>query len=178
MRRIIIVFEVLALFFLFINCLPILCQEVKPKKIHVSLEVTGDNKNIVYSYLTRELRSLNDVVIEDKDGRYELIFVVLEPHYKAGKKTGGIIIATAILDNYYKNVLKIIVAIFVKDKQHQETLNSSIDSLTSIRTLFVNSGSKDDLKQICEDIITKIDIEYLEEVRKSIRNSKNDSLNY
>ena len=143
-----------------------MCQEAEPKKIHVSLEVTGDHKNTVYSYLTRELRSLNDVVIEDKGGRYKLIFVVLEPHYETGEGTGGIIIATAILDNYDKNILRIMVVMNVEEKEIEEMMVSSMDSLTSIRTLFVNSGSKDDLKEICEGIITKIDIEYLEESRK------------
>lgn len=153
------------IFLLFFSCLPIFCQDKNSDKIHVLLRVSGEEKykDMVYSYLARELRSLNDVVIDDKLARYELYFVVLAPTYKTGEETGGITISTAILDNFNRTFVELMVFNSIKD---EPLVKEVLETLTTFCDLWANTGSIKELKQICESIIADFDTKYLEKLRK------------
>jgi len=145
-------------------------QDQKDLKIRVSLSVSGDSKDEIYSYMARELRSLNDVLVSENEARFELHVVAIFPQYTTGVKTGGISIATTILDNYAKFFVSAIVSAAFKDKPELKKLaDNSIQHLTTFTNIWINTGSLKEMKRVCESIIAQFDTQYLENVRKNIQ---------
>ena len=148
-----------------------LSQETNAEKINIHLYVNGDEyyKNQVYSYIARELRLFNDVKIVDEGGRFEIRCLVVRPKYVTGETTGAIFIATAILDNLDKAILKVIMTVHFHEsgKVLDEWTESLINKVSTFCTIWINSGPEKGVAEICKSIVTSFDAEYLENVRKT-----------
>jgi len=126
----------------------------------VRLVVLGDStiKNLVQSYLGRELRSLKDVQLVESKEHYlvQVISGVLKNN--AGDKT-GVVFSGLVL----RNMSAVIRArLFVCNLD--STLNPSYDLFMLVRH-WIRVGDESDIQAICAKIVADFDTEELEPSR-------------
>jgi len=132
----------------------------------VEISITADRsiEDEVISYISRELRSLNDVDIVDENAVFIIEIIALEVKSKDGVKA-GVAISVLILSPYYGSALKE----FLKRRTgtDQDILVDTLTSdLYSKDGHWIEVGGAKDLKSICESIVAEFDAKCLEELRK------------
>jgi len=121
----------------------------------------------VSSYLTRELRSLNDVELVDNNAAWQIKVVALELENVGGYKT-GVALATLIIAPYGNQILS---GLFLpKCKDDGLAMTSGLAYYPDDHVL--KAGSTDHLQSLCKDIVTDFDKMYLEEDRRHLRQIK------
>ena len=155
------------------------CVQAEQKEIpkyqeRVNLIVSGDQniKGEVTSYITRELRSLNDVIIVDENADWQISILAMEAITKGSYK-GGIALSVVILRPFNNNILKPFIGKLTADQ------SNLIDALTSFLYRYeehwLRIGSPDDLKSICQGIVADFDSKHLEKSRRLYQQT-NDAL--
>lgn len=125
----------------------------------VKVTVTSDNvTDNVNSYLNRELRALNDVELVDTDPEWEINVVTLEIKTVDGSKS-GIAISTVII-SYCDNQM---LSVFLQRKCKDTGLKMT-SGLSSHPNHWLSIGSKDDLQNLCKDIIAILIQKFLKRV--------------
>jgi hypothetical protein len=173
-----IIFILSSLFF--INGVCGLTQEPVSEKIKVDLLVQGGLKNIVYSYMTRELRDMGDVIISEENPHFKIIVIGHEHELKSGKKTGSCSIAVVILNYMFQEKAKALIANICLNlaKDANEELKKEIyqifneplnlmDGSSHFENVLLSYCPKDELKISIEELIAEIDSECFEFVRES-----------
>ena len=128
--------------------------------VKVSVAADDDIKGKVESYLKRELRDFEDVVIEDFLADYVLNVLILEPEYKSsGNKTGNLECAYLGIKRFQVSDLTIKLP-----KEHRRTAFVATWQLYSFPELFgLQTGWKrTQLKQLCQEIVAEFDTKLLE----------------
>ena len=147
-------------------------EKQKPK-FEVGVSVTCDDENtkaFIESHIKRELRSLQDVEIVDV-GKYELSIVAIETK-ASGRKTGNIAVASMCLRQYNSDTIlnKLMDAYPVNTKGYNELRDSGVIldlMLIYDKTkLILNTGMREDLDEICKEIVVDFDTQMLEPDRK------------
>lgn len=114
-------------------------------RIHVAVAVDDENtKNLISSWIKRDLRNLGDVrIVSFDDAAYILGVVAVEPTLKAtGRKAGDIAIGTAV------------------------SRRSGTDpALYHVPDLWVFTDDTEDLEGLCKSIVATMDTRTLEPVR-------------
>jgi hypothetical protein len=147
-------------------------QDRPPIKIGVqlSIDVNGPYEGTIRSTLTNKLRSFNDVSLVESGGIYKLSILGMEHKLKGGQ-VSGIVFSIVVLSpenpSFYEKMLLSLGDLNDKQKSFL------IKWFTSDRYIYENSwmqsGSYDNIKAICEEIISTFDADYLERVRKYIK---------
>ena len=125
-------------------------------KVAVSISGSENLKGEVKSYLSRELRSLNDVLVSEQDPDYEMDAIVLE---------------LATLD-YSKVGVAISVNVLKPLKSFRRVANERGAPYDSSFSIFIFSwlrvGNSSDLRLICQGLIADFDNQVLDHDRKRI----------
>ena len=155
---------ILAAAILLMTLLPIQAQEIKKQaaSFKISVKILGDKdvRNLVKSFIGRELRALKDVEITDNDPDWVLHLVTVEVKLKDGVQT-GFGISGIVLKPFKTDVLTPLLDKRFIDRGHTLTAD-----LYSIKKHMVNIGPTDDIHNICKRIVSDLDSEYLEIKRK------------
>lgn len=145
-------------------------QELPKFQARVKIDVSADEniKEEVQSYLARELRSLNDVIIVDENPEWELSIIAMELSTKEGYKKGiGFSIVILKPFNFNHRFVEILKTLFGESISDKVEL---IDSLTyhvySYEGHWLQTGPTDGLKSICQKIVVNFDSNHLEKSRK------------
>jgi len=140
-------------------------QDLPKFKARVKVSVSADEniKGTVTSYINRELRSLQDVEIVDRDPEWELQILAMEISTKGGYKT-GIVLSVVILSKFSNQFLLDRVA-----DSYKEIVGNLTSSLYYYPDHWLRVGSNEDLKSLCNGIVADFDTRYLEESRKMHR---------
>ena len=172
-------------------------QDIPDRKFEVLVNVTCSDditRTLIESYIKRELRSLGDVEIVDKEDPERILTLVAIAHTStSGNKTGDTSIAVmrASKSTYRFNILDALIdyqQTFEKDLSDAER-NSRFRKMVEIAkehdsspayyypdlSLVVNIKDKD-LQNTCKKIVAKFDVKDLEPIRK-INRKINHSLN-
>lgn len=130
--------------------------------IRVSVNVTAkdDINNLITSYVTRELRSISDVVIVDTNPEWVLSIVAFEVKSKVGEKT-GVAFSTVVLEPFNNEILTRMLQEKFKDIGLIITSNLNV-----FHTQWLQIGSDSDVRSICSKIVADFDGEHLEKQRK------------
>ena len=148
-------------------------QKGEPPKYSttVKLAISGDDeiRNEVYSYISRELRSLSDVQIVKDKGEWVIQVVALQEQSKTGR-TVGVAISSVTLkpllrDRYVLFILLPQIRASLSDTDYQHLLACLLES-QYVRGHQVYSGSPEDLKTICQKIVANFDANSLKEARE------------
>ena len=137
-------------------------QDLPKFKARVKVSVSADEniKGMVTSYINRELRSLQDVEVVDRDPEWELQILAMEVSTKGGYKS-GIVLSVVILSKFSSQILLPFVSGSYKE---------AVDKLTSNLYYYPDHwlivDSTKDLKQSCIGIVADFDTKYLEQSRK------------
>lgn len=135
-------------------------------KVKVNVSASNNIKGSVSSYINRELRSLTDVEIVEKDPQW-IIYVLAMELKTAGGYKSGVAISTVIFSPFNNQILSGLLQPKFKDDGLNMTSN-----LAWYPDQWINAGSVDDLQELCKDIVANFDTKYLEESRKSFRQMK------
>ncbi|NIR52222.1 hypothetical protein GWO43_26880 [candidate division KSB1 bacterium] len=141
---------------LFFNLIP--CDNANPQSksltsLKVKLEISADQsiKNIVSSYITRELRSIPDVTIVESDYLRTISIIATEMEYQSGENSAGVAIAVVVLQP-------------IDNSSFDPKLREGLEPVI-FRDFRLYTGSSEDLKRICQTIIADFDRETLEPIR-------------
>lgn len=135
-------------------------------KVKVNVSASDNIKGSVSSYINRELRSLTDVEIVEKDPEWIIYILAMELKTVGGYKS-GVAISTVIVHPFYNQIL----STWLQPKFKDAGLNVT-SSLAWYPDQWLNVGSADDLQKLSKDIVADFDTKYLEESRKSFRQMK------
>lgn len=132
----------------------------------VKVNVMGDAniKGTVSSYFHRELRSLGDVEIVDKDPEWTLDVLAMELKLTGGATT-GVAISTVISRAFVNDGLSMMLQ--PKFKEYGLEMTSG---LTLPPAHWLNVAGRDDAQKLSRTIVADFDTLHLEETRKVWRN--------
>jgi hypothetical protein len=141
-------------------------QESQPKfSCRISLDITADDKikGEISSYISRELRSLGDVVITGTDPALKIEIVALEVN--SGNSSVGYAISVLVSKPIDSFALDLIASApsSSEDKQFMRGVYLDYRKLVSH---FVQTGPHSDLPLTCKKIVTTIDSDAIEGERK------------
>lgn len=133
----------------------------------VFLQVGGNDqiKSDIISYVSRELRSLGDIVIVDSPDSDCLIWIVgAIPRIQSGFDLGYAlsVVATEIKDKDYLNSL--VPECLSKEDWRRKALNTELTLGEILDQHFLYIGS--DLRKLCSDVVAAVDGDVFEKARK------------
>jgi len=136
----------------------------------VSLVVTAKEniKDLIESYMGRELRTFRDVVVTNNAPEWKICVVAVELRSRAGYKTG--IAFSVVISEPFNNEL-------VVDMWQQEfrDLGSLLTTGLSVyEGHWLTLGSTEDVEGLCEGIIADFDSEYLNPARERYQKHMED----
>ena len=131
----------------------------------VQIDVSGNEniKGLVGSYLNRELRSLGDVELVEKDPDFFIAVGVLEIK-PTGGRTSGFSLSTVVLHRFDNRI----ISSYFKDG-YKEAGMALTSYLYRFPNMWVDIAPRDSLQEICKGIIANFDTQDLEPIRKLYR---------
>lgn len=144
-------------------------QHSAEHRFRVQVGVTADEniKGLITSYINRELRSLRDVEIVDKDPRWLLEVIAVEISTKGGYKS-GVALSIVVLEKFDNSYLKSLM----RETYEKDLVVLLTSNLYAVLNHWLRVGSHDDLRSICDGIVADFDTKHLEESRRSLRRLK------
>ena len=119
------------------------------------------------SYLSRELRSLGDVIIVDKDAEWELKVVALKLLYENGKGYDGYVISMVVLKAFREDVMNLMLKMFSIEDNAKKNIIGLTSGLSKWKANWVVIEPPNNLRRGCEGLVAIFDSQHLEEDRKS-----------
>ena len=144
---------------------PVVCpaQNLQPFSARVSVSVSANEKikGLIESYISSELRSLGGIVVTNVRPRWVLSIVALESETKGGLKL-GLTLSTVVLepfDNQY--------VVSLASRKSKEAVSSFTSGLHRYSDHWISTGASQDLKIMCEKIVTDFDSNHIKPVKDS-----------
>ena len=133
-------------------------------RVQVSVSSKDDSfEGLVKSYINRELRSLRDVEIVYSNPQWKLSILAMPLSLKSGYKT-GLALSIVVLPKFDNQLLTWPIP---EDARRFITLMTS--GLYHYPGHLLYTGSNDDLRKLCDEIVADFDTDYLEKARKSLK---------
>ena len=132
---------------------PLLAGQPRPAFTSISVTVSSRDADLrakVKSYIERELRSLGDVLITDKNPVYELRIMSLSLGTPRGDQTGYVltgVITMGVLLDIPQSV----------NKTDAEWITRQVERVREYRNTYVLVGGLDSLRELCANLVTSID---------------------
>lgn len=136
-------------------------------RVSVSVNANENIKGEIESYISRELRSLGDIIVTDNNPRWVLNIVALEVSTKGGYKS-GVLLSIVILEPFDSSLLMDLVG--DKNKQNKQLIYVMTLDLYSFSGHWLRVGAPEDLRKICNAIVADFDTEYIKPARDSWQN--------
>ena len=131
-------------------------------KLQVSAE--GATASIVRSYLSRELRKLDGVVLSDEDPGYQLSVVLMETRNQANYVTGYALSSVGLSLWSRSSVESMVQAASISETQKM-FLRMFAENGTLVHHL-LQTGAQSDLETLCSILVASFDTNALESARK------------
>lgn len=129
-------------------------------RVKVSVSSDDSISAEVKSYISRELRSLGDVVTTDQNPEYVLSVVASVVTTKSGSKR-GVAFSVVVLEPFDNALIKNLAQ--PKYKKMTTILTKNLYRFSDQR---LQVGSTNDLRSICSDIVAQFDTDELAPARK------------
>ena len=144
--------------------------------VKLDISATDEVKNQVYSYISRELRSLSDVKVVENDPNWTIQIVGGQVKNKLGENM-GVALSVVILKRTYvvegllalsENVLQINLQELMEKKSFdlKKAFINLTSGLSDIRGHLLRVGSTEDMQNICKSIVADFDAEHLKVERE------------
>lgn len=143
-----------------------------PFTARIKLEVSGDDATaaIAKSYLSRELRRLDGIVVTDDDPRYHLSVIVMETSSQGGYTTGYALSSVGLSLWQKSSFESLMEAARVSDTQ-KSLLHMLANESTVVHHL-LQTGPSDSLETLCARLVGAFDTSAMEEARKMMQQIK------
>ncbi len=144
----------------------------------VELNITADKEitNEVYSYISRELRSIGDVKLVEDNPDWVINVVAMQTKNIAGHSTGVAFSVVVVAELHSVPILLEIVkwTFGISPKELRETqymgLENSFTAVTAgqsaIQAHYLRVGSTENVQRICQGIVADFDAEQLKNARE------------
>jgi hypothetical protein len=135
-------------------------------RVQVIVQADEQLKNMIESFIKRELRSLNDVAVTDKDPRYVIGIVALQAKAVEGAELDSIALSLVIRASASTVPISSLTA---PADAEREPKDNAVDVYKGTDTLIQHGlfmTPIDGLKRACEEIIADFDSDALEPRRK------------
>ncbi len=142
---------------------------ILPFSAKVSVQIIADDeiRSQAESYSKRELRSIGDVVITEDEPRWVLDILITELKMKSGYTT-GVAMSVVILDQFDNGF----IAQYDIQQGVKELLLKVTKGLSFYPDHWLRVGSTEELRQMCNKLISDFDSKHLEQSRKIHQNIK------
>ena len=143
------------------------CQDVPKFSKKVKCDVKSDIGNEILSYLNRELRSLDGVIVVDNNPEALLSILAMRTRTRGGVETGvvfSVVIHSILSNDSFKFWLS--NAFHLGDERVKD-VQFAKDGLYTFQFHSVYLGANDDVRSICQKIVADFDINYLDQDRKN-----------
>jgi hypothetical protein len=160
---------------LFVMFLPAVClaQDLKPYSGSVVVVNADDNiKGKIESYISRELRSLGDIVVVYDRREWILYISALKIKSQSGNKA-GIVISSIVLKQFNNKFILDAVRDDVK-----EFVSKSTSDLIEYHNDWLTLGNTDDLKRMCNSIVARFDTKHIKPERENWQHAKDHLKKY
>jgi hypothetical protein len=145
-------------------------KDIEKLSIRVKLACSAqDNiRGEVESYLRRELRSLNDVILVDENPDLEVRIIAMEQKTTDGIKV-GLVFSVVVLEPMADTIKFWVMSqgkIAYDKLAFMDKLKDDL-RIYAYKAHWVRTGPIEELRSICQKIVARFDIDHLEEARKS-----------
>ena len=143
--------------------------------VRVQVSVQAENESVtskIVSYVSRELRSLGDVVVTDHEPKFRLRILAVEL-FASGTPTGSIAFATVLIKPFKESAQGQTLKVILENKDSEWAFAYFKDKDLFI-THWVHNGATKDLRSLCEDPVAKIDSQYIEPERRDWQASRDE----
>lgn len=149
-------------------------------KVKVDVSANDNINGEIVSYLSRELRSLGDVIVVDEKPDWTISIVALELTNKGGNNT-GVALSILILSKPHSPLIEMGINDLYRLKKInkfemdslQQMINIDFGLVTEYEGHWLRTGSPDNLRDICNGIVADFDSKYLEPTREYFQKLKN-----
>jgi hypothetical protein len=142
----------------------------------VSVKVGGDEslKGDVTSYIKRELRSLNDLVITDDNPRFSISVLIVRVRGVRGEDLGFSmsVVVTELSGRSLANIIKPESCGACVASSWGRALGETLPDMVEVQDHLLFTGGPDDLQTLCRNVVTGIDTDIFEPRRAIIQKSK------
>ncbi len=144
-------------------------------RVQVSVKTKNETvKSKIVSYVSRELRSLGDVVVTDHGPHFRLRIVAVEVAFVSGTPTGTIPLSTVLTMPLKITGPLITLKELLKGQYFQLLLIDSLEGQDMHVAHWVHTGATKDLRSMCETFVATIDSTYFEAVRRDWQTSQDE----
>jgi hypothetical protein len=158
------IFVILLPFLLFSSAYVIAAEKMNYEaKVGLFITASEDIKSQVESYLSRELRSLNDVILTKDDYHYNLTVLAMNTYDSSGKNL-GLVFSVTVHEKFDNKILSTFFKDILRDAGMDLTKNLLWD-----HDHYIQTGAKSELKYICEKIVANFDSRILIKDRETFR---------
>ncbi|MCP4339451.1 MAG: hypothetical protein GY799_11325 [Desulfobulbaceae bacterium] len=141
------------------------------RNVTVKVSAPEDIRDSVNSYLNRELRSLGDVELVD-NGEWEISVVAMEVKATGGGKR-GVALSTVIIQHFDPQFFQIMF-----QPKYIEIGIKEMSDLSYPPEQWLMVGRRNELQQLCQEIIIDFDTKILEYERQFFRQLKESVQKY
>jgi hypothetical protein len=135
-------------------------------RVQVTVEADEPIKSDISSFISRELRSLHDVIITDSKPEYLIRIVAAELTSQGDQYKPGVVLSVIFTEPFPFYLLRS----FMSQQKIDEAAINSLESYYSKQEVYkgqrLQAGPVYTLHKICEQIVNNFDSEYLEPARK------------
>lgn len=157
--------------------------------VKLAIQAEDEIKNEVYSYLSREVRSLGDVKLVEDNPNWIIQVVAIQVKNKLGYKTG--VAFSIVIDKRPILVVPLLLQLFkyasgispqelkeAKVIDLEKAFTKVTDGLSDIRDHSLRVGSTEDIQRICQMIVADFDAEHVKKNREMWQKSWDELLRY
>ena len=128
----------------------------------VSIEVRGHDEltTNVLSYLSRELRSLGDVVVTDEDPKWKIDIVVTYLEFTSGERI-GVLLSVVVIKPLHVSIWESMIK-----EDSSDFAEYFLSTLSELKYHWATPSSIEELRESCYDIVAIFDTSILEPDRR------------
>ena len=135
-------------------------------RVAVSVSATDSLRNQITSYITRELRTIPDIVIVEDKPEYEIQIVALNDALESGRKIGysmSVVITYRVGDFFVKELAG------TNNQTVKYAASMLAEDYVDVRTHRLLTGPNEGLQANCSKVVADFDASELEPTRKFIQ---------
>lgn len=136
-------------------------------RVEVRVSADGSPKDLITSYVTRELRDIGGIVIVDSDPLYSIQIVAVDLQTKSGIKTGYAL--SSVVFTFLNPQSVCMLAGVAKDADRTKWLTTFVSGQGQIADHRIQICDTDGLRALCDKLVASFDSEQLEPSRKALQ---------
>lgn len=155
--------------------LSIPCQAQSKSRFDVRLVISADEqiKGQIESYVSRELRSLGDVVLVDRDELYTIAIIAFEVSNNNNAHQLGYAFSVLITSSFPTDMLTTVLSSHKVNREVVKNWDELVSDYKLVEDYHLITCDLNNLRKTCERIIADFDTKQLQPSRKAASRKRN-----